>query len=86
MFFSRSVAIVEMCPVRKVKLGSKEFNVDCEEIVADKCGVSDAECAALGELMRSGEINRVKKLSLVRNDFRLYCLCIVCCVVIVCEG
>jgi hypothetical protein len=61
----------------KVKLGSKEFNVDCEEIMADKCGVSDEECAALGELMRSGKINRVKKLSLVRNDFHLHCLCIV---------
>ncbi len=69
----------------KVKLGSNEFNVDCEEIMADNCGVSNEECAAFGELMRSGKINRVKKLSLVRNDFRLRCLCIVCCVVGACE-
>jgi hypothetical protein len=72
-------------PMTKVKLGSKEFNVDCEEIMADKCGVSDEECAAFGELIRSGKINRVKKLSLVRNNFRLRCLWIVCCVVGTCE-
>ncbi len=49
----------------KVKLGSKEFDVDCEEIVAVNCGVSDAECVALGERMKGGEFQTVKRVVLV---------------------
>ena len=50
----------------KVKLGSKEFHVDSEEIYAIGCGVTDADCVALAALMKSGEMRRLKKLSLVR--------------------
>ncbi len=32
----------------KVKLGSQEFDVDCEEIRATNSAVSDEECVALG--------------------------------------
>jgi hypothetical protein len=54
-----------------VKLGSKEFRVDSEEIRAEKCGVSDADCTAFAARMKTGEISRVKKLDLVR--FILFC-------------
>ena len=50
----------------KVKLGRKEFDVDCEDINAYRCGVSNADCAALAARMKSGEISRVKTLMLVR--------------------
>ena len=49
----------------KVKLGSKEFDVDCEEIEASGCGVSDEECVALGARMKGGEFQRVKTVKLV---------------------
>ena len=49
----------------KVKLGSKEFDVDCEEIDANYCGVSDDECVALGARMKDGEFQRVKTVKLV---------------------
>ena len=49
----------------KVKLGSKEFDVDCEEIDANYCGVSDEECVALGARMKGGEFQRVKRVYLV---------------------
>jgi hypothetical protein len=50
----------------KVKLGSKEFDVDSEKIDASGCGVSDADCVAFAARMRTGEISRVKTLILVR--------------------
>ena len=56
----------------KVKLGSKEFDVDSEEIAASGCGVSDADCAAFAARMKTGEISRVKKLDLV-SCFVLFC-------------
>ncbi len=56
----------------KVKLGSKEFDVDSEEIDASSRGVSDADCAAFAARMKTGEISRVKKLRLV-SCFVLFC-------------
>ncbi len=50
----------------KVKLGSKEFDVDSENIDAENCGVSHADCAEFAARMKTGEISRVKKLDLVR--------------------
>ena len=50
----------------KVKLGSKEFDVDSEEINAVNCGVTAAECVALAARMKSGEMRRLKRLHLVR--------------------
>ena len=50
----------------KVKLGSKEFDVDSEEIYALGCDVTDADCVALAARMKSGEMRRLKKLHLVR--------------------
>ena len=55
-----------------VKLGSKEFDVDSEDIYASGCGVSDADCAAFAARMKTGEISRVKKLNLV-SCFVLFC-------------
>jgi hypothetical protein len=49
----------------KVKLGSKEFDVDCEGIFAGGCRVSDEECVALGARMKGGEFQRVKIVKLV---------------------
>ena len=49
-----------------VKLGSREFRVDSEEIFAQSCGVSAADCTAFAARMKTGEISRVKKLRLVR--------------------
>ena len=53
----------------KVKLGKKEFLVDCDVIDANGCEVSAADCNALCARMRSGEINRVTELFLVRFFF-----------------
>ena len=53
----------------KVKLGSKEFDVDSEEIDASGCGVSDADCVAFAARMTTGEISRVKELLLVSFFF-----------------
>ena len=50
----------------KVKLGRNEFDVDSEEITADRCDVTVADCVALAARMKSGEMRRLKKLSLVR--------------------
>ncbi len=50
----------------KVKLGSKEFDVDSEVINARGCGVTAADCVALAARMKSGEMPRLKKLELVR--------------------
>ncbi len=59
----------------KVKLGFKEFDVDCEEINALNCGVSVADCIALAARMKTGEISRVKKLWLVRFFSVLFLFC-----------
>ena len=59
----------------KVKLGSKEFDVDCEEIDASVCGVSAADCIALAARMKTGEISRVKRLYLVRFFSVLFLFC-----------
>ena len=56
----------------RVKLGSKEFDVDSEDIYASSCGVSDADCAAFAARMKTGEISRVKTLILV-SCFVLFC-------------
>ena len=50
----------------KVKLGSKEFDVDSEKINAIDCGVTDADCVALAARMKSGAMRRLKILDLVR--------------------
>ena len=61
----------------KVKLGSKEFDVDSEEIDADGCGVTVADCVALAAAMKSGKIHRLKKLSLVRLSSVLFVFCFI---------
>ena len=50
----------------KVKLGTKEFDVSSELIIAWCSGVSDADCIELAARMKTGEISRVKRLELVR--------------------
>ena len=50
----------------KFKLGSRECDVDSEEVYASGAGVSDADCALLAVLMRAGKLNNVKRLRLVR--------------------
>ena len=59
----------------KIKLGSGEFDVDCEEINAGRLGVSAADCSALAARMRTGEISRVKELYLVRFFSVLFLFC-----------
>ena len=59
----------------KVKLGSKEFDVDCEVIDARYCDVTDADCVALATRMTSGEMRRLKKLYLVRLYSALFQFC-----------
>ena len=49
----------------KVKLGGKEFDADCQEIDANSCGVTDAECVAFGMRMKGGEFKRLTKVYLV---------------------
>jgi hypothetical protein len=51
----------------KVKLGSREFDADCEEIAVPwHCGtISDAECVALGARMKVGEFQRLRIMQLV---------------------
>jgi hypothetical protein len=56
----------------QIKLGSQSFSIDSEEIDASGCGVTDAECVALGARMASGEFKRLKILKLVT----LFVLCI----------
>ena len=59
----------------KVKLGSKEFDVDSEQIVAYECGVTVADCVALAAAMKSGKIRRLKILDLVRLFPVLFVFC-----------
>ena len=49
----------------KVKLGSKEFDVNAEEIYANSCGVSAADLALFAARVKTGEISIVKMLYLV---------------------
>ena len=60
-----------------VKLGSKTFDVDSEEIWAYNSGVTAADCSALAARMKTGEISRVKTLSLVRFISVLFLLCFI---------
>ena len=66
-FPGRSVSrtAASACSMPTVKLGSKEFDVDSEEIRASGCGVSAADCVAFAARMTTGEISRVKRLYLV---------------------
>ena len=50
----------------KVKLGSKEFDADCEAISATNCGVSDADCVVLGARMSGRDFKRLTTVELVR--------------------
>ena len=50
----------------KVRLGSKEFDVDSLVIDAKFCGVTESDCVAFAARMKTGEISRLKKLRLVR--------------------
>jgi hypothetical protein len=59
----------------KVKLGSKEFDVDREVINTRYCDVTDADCVALATRMKSGEMRRLKKLYLVRLYSALFQFC-----------
>jgi hypothetical protein len=52
-----------------VKLGWKEFDVKCDEIIVYNCGVTDADCVAFAARMKTGEISRVKTLIIVRFVF-----------------
>ena len=47
-------------------MGSEAFDVDSEEIVAVRCGVSAADVAVFAAQVKRGEISRVKTLHLVR--------------------
>ena len=61
----------------KESLGRWKTDVDSENINADGCGVTDAECVALGTRMALGEFKRLKILSLVSIFsflFLYYCL------------
>jgi hypothetical protein len=65
----------------KVKLGNKEFDVDCEAMDASGCGVNAAGCVALAARMKTGEMSRLKRLCLVRFVSCFVCTdCIVACV------
>ena len=60
----------------KVKLGSKEFNVDSEHIDAFNCDVTAADLALFAARVKTGEISRLKKLYLVMFFPVLFLLCI----------
>ena len=61
----------------KVKLGSREFDVDSEEIVANYSGVTVADLVALAAAMKSGKMRRLKKLDLVRLFPVLFVFCFI---------
>jgi hypothetical protein len=60
-----------------VKLGSKIFDVNSEEIETWNSGVTAADCSALAARMKTGEISRVKALRLVRFISVLFLLCFI---------
>ncbi len=62
------------CSMPTVKLGSREFDVDSEEIKSSWCEVSAADCIAFAARMTTGEISRVKTLLLVSFFFCGYVL------------
>ena len=72
IFLASSCIRVYSYNMAKVKLGSKEFDVDSEKIDARDCGVSVADCAEFARRMKTGEISRVKTLNLV-SCFVLFC-------------
>ena len=59
----------------KVRLGSKEFDVDSLVIDAKFCGVTDSDCVAFAARMKRGEISRLKKLWLVGVFYLLSAFC-----------
>ena len=61
----------------KVKLGSREFDVDREEINAWNGGVTVADLVALAAAMKSGKMRRLKKLGLVRLFPVLFVFCFI---------
>jgi hypothetical protein len=61
----QAAAVIATYSMARVKLGTREFDVNREEINAWSCGVTAADCAALGARMQSGEVSRVKNLNLV---------------------
>jgi hypothetical protein len=48
-----------------VKLTSKVFDLESEEIYAHSCDVSDADCDILSKRMIANDFKRLKKLKLV---------------------
>ena len=60
----------------KVRLGSKEFNVDSEHIDASNCDVTAADLALFAARVKTGEISRLKILWLVIFFPVLFLLCI----------
>jgi hypothetical protein len=58
----------------KVKLGSRECDVDSEVVNANFCGASAADVALLAARMKTGEISRLKTLNLV-----IFFRFVVCC-------
>ena len=47
-------------------LGSREFDANCEVVDAVRCYVTDAQCAAFGARIKSGEFKALTKIILVR--------------------
>ncbi len=82
-FYSDSLLalVAAACSMAKVKLGRKEFDIDSEKIDASSCGVPAADLALFAARVKTGEISRVKTLSLVMffpvpfllHIFRLLC-------------
>jgi hypothetical protein len=73
----------------KVKLGSKEFDVNAEKIYANRCGVPAADLALFAARVKTGEISRVKMLylDLVRCSLGFLLLMILrFLLIVVCEG
>ena len=66
IFLASSCIRVYSYNMAKVKLGSKEFDLDSEVIHASCWRVSDADCVVFAARMKKGEICRVKRLILVR--------------------
>ena len=66
-FYSDSLLalVAAACSMAKVKLGRKEFDIDSEKIDASSCGVPAADLALFAARVKTGEISRVKTLSLV---------------------
>ncbi len=63
----------------KVKLGTKSFSADSEEIDASSSQVSDADCVAFCARLSAGDFKRLRVLCLVSVFlfFLLFCACFV---------